>query len=466
MGERILIVEDEATLATNMARYLGRLGHSVTTVGTGAEAVGEIDHRTFDLVITDLRLPDIDGLAVLDHVRASSPETVVLLCTAYASTESAIEALRRGAHDYMLKPVALADLQRKVTNIAEYKRLGRENARLRTLLTGDGEALGLLRRGGREMSALCDAIEKVAASPANVLVVGESGTGKELVARAIHERSDRAEGPFVTASVGAIPDSLLDSYLFGHERGAFAGAERPREGLFRSASGGTLFLDEVADLPLVAQGKLLRAVETKEILPLGADVGLKVDARIVAATHRDLDAMAQRGEFRSDLLYRVRVVTLRVPPLRERRGDIPELAEWLLRHHATMQRKVVTRIDAEALAVLGRYDLPGNVRELSNVIERAVILSTRDEIGPLDLPAEIGATLPPGAGPSSAPTSFDPERCELERATLAFQRDHIARVLDLVGGNREAAAKALGLSPATFYRYLHKTGLRGGGAEG
>jgi len=465
VGERILIVEDEATLAANMARYLTRLGHSTTTVGTGRDALAEVDHRTFDLVITDLRLPDIDGLAVLDHVRATSPETVVLLCTAYASTESAIEALRRGAHDYMLKPLALADLQRKVTNIAEYKRLDRENARLRTLLTGEGEAIGLLRRGGREMNDLCDAIEKVAASPANVLVVGESGVGKELVSRAIHERSDRAQGPLVTANVAAIPDTQLDSYLFGHDKGAFAGADQRRDGLFRTASGGTLFLDELADLPLAAQAKILRAVETKEILPLGADVGLKVDTRIVAATHRDLDAMVQRGEFRADLLYRVRVVTLRVPPLRERRADIPDLAGWFLRHHATMQRKAVTRIDPEALAVLARYDWPGNVRELSNVMERAVILAASDELGPLDLPAEIGAALPPRSGEGAQPASFDPARCELERATLAFQRDHIARVLEHVGGNREAAAKALGLSPATFYRYLHKTGLRGG-AEG
>jgi DNA-binding NtrC family response regulator len=462
MGERILVVEDELTLCTNVSRYLSRAGHIVTSVETGRAAIAELEVHSFDLVITDLRLPDVDGLAVLDHVRANAPETVTLIMTAYASVDSAVEALRRGAHDYVLKPLSLADLAKKVQNIAEHKRLGQENARLRTLLRGDSDALVKLRRGGREMNALCDMIEKVAASSSNLLVLGDSGTGKELVARAVHESSPRAEGPFVSLNVSAIPDALVESCLFGHEKGAFTGAERRRDGLFRAAAGGTLFLDEVGELPLSVQAKLLRAVESKEILPVGADRGVKVDTRIVAATHRDLGAMAQDGRFRQDLLYRLQVVQLRVPPLRERSSDIPVLARDLVLHHAQVQQKRVTAIAPDAMTLLVAYGWPGNVRELSNVIERAVILSSDDTVTPIDLPVELGVETAP-VTPMTAPKDalLDGDGANLERATRGFQRGHIGRVLDAASGNREQAAKLLGLSPATFYRYLQKVGLKG-----
>ena len=463
MADRILLVEDESTLCANIARCLTRAGYDVTAVETGGAALAEVARRTFDLVISDLRLPDVDGLTVLDAVRQTSPETVVLIMTAYASVDSAVEALRRGAHDYVLKPLSLADLLKKVQHITEYHRLGRENARLRTLLRGESDALTLLRRGGPEMNALSDMIEKVAISSANLLVVGESGTGKELVARAVHERSERCEGPFVTLNVSAIPETLVESYLFGHERGAFSGAERKRDGLFRAASGGTLFLDEIGELPPAMQAKLLRAVESKEILP--------VDVRIVAATHRDLGSMVALGTFRQDLLYRLQVVQLRLPALRERRRDVTALARYFLELHGRAQRKAVTGIAPEAMSLLVRYPWPGNVRELSNVLERAVILASDGTVTPDDLPTELGVESG-AAGPISAPASFPggnvtalqpltDDACNFERATLGFQRQHIARVLDRAGGNREAAARLLGLSPATFYRYLQKVGLKG-----
>ncbi len=488
MRESILIVEDEATLRTNIARFLGRQGYTVVTADTGKAALSELDRRAFDLVISDLRLPDIDGLGVLDHVRATSPETIVLIITAYASVDSAIEALRRGAHDYMLKPLSLADVLKKVEHIAEYHRMGQENARLRTLLRGESNALALLRRGGKTMNDLADMIEKVAHTNTNVIVVGESGAGKELVARAIHERSSRSDGPFVKLDMGAIPDTLVDSYLFGHERNAFTGAER-REGVFRAASGGTLFLDEVGELPLAVQTKLLRAVETKEILPVGADEPIRVDTRIVAATHRDLAAMVAAGAFRQDLLFRLSVVELRVPSLRERATDIPELAHHFLMLHARTLRKSVHAIAPEAMSMLTRYHWPGNVRELSNVIERAVILASRETLTPADLPIEINGASPRPAvvaatastapssqrqlrselgedgepRPKSEPEAFALEEVgsDLEAATVVFQRLHLTRVLEQVGGNREAAAKLLGLSSATFYRYLQKLGLKG-----
>ena len=478
MAERILIVEDETTLCTNIARYLSRAGYVVTAVGTGAAAMAELSRMTFDLVITDLRLPDLDGLAVLDHVRTTSPESFVLIMTAYASVESAVEALRRGAHDYVLKPMSLAALQTKVEHIAQYHRLNRENARLRTLLRGESDALALLRRGGRAMTALCDLIEKVAASSSNLLVLGESGTGKELVARAVHERSARAQGPFVTLNVSTIPDALVESYLFGHERGAFVGAEQAREGLFRAASGGTLFLDEVGELSPALQAKLLRAVESKEILPVGADRAIHVDTRIMAATHCDLPAMVADGRFRQDLLYRLQVIELRVPALRERAADVAQIANHFVELHAKAQRKPVRAIAPEALALLAAYAWPGNVRELSNVIERAVILSSGESLTPVDLPAELAASprCADGAAARADRSEHDEvgvpipelrtdEACNFERANVSFQRGHIARVLDRCGGNREAAARLLGLSPATFYRYLQKVGLKGYASE-
>jgi len=468
VAERILVVEDESTLCHNIERVLVRAGHTVSAVETGAAALAEIDAHAFDLVLTDLRLPDIDGIAILDRVKRASPDTVVLIMTAFASVDSAVGALRRGAHDYMLKPLSLADLAKKVALFSEYRRLGRENARLRTLVHGEDEPIALLRHGGTAINDLCDMIEKVAPSSSNALILGESGTGKELVARALHDLSPRRDGPFVSINVIAIPDHLAESYLFGHERGAFTGADKRREGLFRAASGGTLFLDEIGELAPAVQAKLLRALETKEVLPVGADRGVHVDVRIVAATNRDLAAMTTGGSFRQDLFYRLCVVELRLPPLRDRADDIPGLALHLVSRHARDQRKRVTEIAADALAILRNERWRGNVRELSNVMERAVILCSDETITPMDLPSELGTAA--AAGPASAPPSGDTTGVDddpnLERAVVAFQRRHIARVLGRTQGNREAAASMLGLSPATLYRYLTRLGLKGSRGEG
>jgi DNA-binding NtrC family response regulator len=468
MAERILVVEDESTLCHNIERLLGRAGHTVTAVETGEAALAEIEAHTFDLVITDLRLPDADGLTVLDRVRRVAPETVVLIMTAYASVDSAVEALRRGAQDYMLKPLSLADLSAKVQHFSEYRRLGRENARLRSLVRGEADPVALLRRGGRAMQELCDLLDKVAPSTSNVLVLGESGTGKELVARAVHDLSPRRDGPFVSINVRAMPDNLVESTLFGHERGAFTGADKRREGLFRAASGGTLFLDEIGELAPTVQAKLLRALETKEVLPVGADRGVRVDVRIVAATNRDLAAMTTSGRFRQDLFYRLRVVELFIPPLRDRPEDIAALALHFIGVHAKAQRKEVNAIAPDALALLRGDRWRGNVRELSNVIERAVILCSDDTITPMDLPVELGSgtsDAPPVSTPSAAVAPAEEEDPNLERAVLAFQRKHIARVLRRAQGNREAAAKMLGLSPATLYRHLTRLGLKGSRGE-
>jgi DNA-binding NtrC family response regulator len=462
VAERILVVEDESALCHNIARALDRAGHSVSAVESVAAALAELSAATFDLVISDLRLPDGDGFAVLSSAKASSNETAVLIMTAYASVDSAVEALRRGAQDYILKPLSLVDLERKVALFAERRALGQENARLRSLVRGVNEPMSLLRAGGDAMQRLCDVIEKVAASPSTVLVQGESGSGKEIVARAIHEASSRREGPFVTLNVSAIPEPLIESYLFGHERGAFTGADKRREGLFRAASGGTLFLDEIGELPLSAQAKLLRAAETKEVLPVGSDRGVRVDARIIAATHRDLVGMADSGRFRSDLLYRLSVLTLRVPALRERVEDIERLAAYFVARHAGEQRKPVHGIAPDAIGALKRWPWRGNVRELSNVIERAVLLTDSDPIGLGDLPLELQALSAPDTLPPAASAALPQDSaCELAAAVSAFERAHIARVLIRARGNREAAARLLGLSPATLYRHLTRLGLKG-----
>jgi DNA-binding NtrC family response regulator len=462
MSERILIVEDEETLRSNICRYLERAGHTVSGAANGQEATAELERSPFDLVITDLRLPDTDGLQILERVRALSPESIVLIMTAYASVDSAVEAMRRGAHDYMLKPLSLADLQRRVDRLAEHRRLLQENARLRTQLRGDSDPFQQLRAGGEAMQRFCAFLEKIAPSSSTVLITGESGVGKELVARAIHDLSPRRSGPFVSLNVSAIPDTLMESYLFGHERGSFTGADRRRDGLFRAATGGTLFLDEIGELSLPMQAKLLRATETREILPVGSDRSIKIDVRIVAATHRNLAAMVQEDRFRRDLLYRLSVIQATVPPLRERRDDIPTLARHLLARHAREQRKPTPELSPRAVRLLSGYSWPGNVRELSNVMERAVLLTESSTIDVEDLPIELQALepLPPTSTPAPSPAASD-EECNLEAAVLAFERDHIARVLQRARGNREAAAKLLGLSPATLYRHLQRTGLKG-----
>ncbi len=465
MAERILVVEDEPTLRANIERGLARAGHAVTGAASAGDARLALESLSFDVLITDLRLPDGSGMDLIADCARLSPGCVVIAMTAYASIEGAVEALRLGAHDFLLKPVSLGELTRKVDHIATHRRLVRENAQLRRMLQGGEGAYDLLRSGGGAMQALCTLVDKAAASDCNVLIVGETGTGKELVARALHERSPRARGPLLTLDLRTVPREQVEVQLFGHARGAFPGAEQERDGSVRAASRGTLFLDEVGELDPSAQAKLLRVVETKEVLPLGEERGVIADVRIVASTQHDLEQRAREGLFRADLHHRLGVVRLRVPPLRERVEDIPVLAEHLLARHAKVQGKHVTAIGAEAMRLLVSHPWLGNVRELSNALERAVMLCEGDTITELDLPLELAPALASGAGSSMTVGRSDeplsPEECNLESAMLAFQKQHLARVLRQTRGNREAAAKLLGLSSATFYRYLARAQLKG-----
>jgi DNA-binding NtrC family response regulator len=465
VAERILVVEDEPTLRANIERALARGGHAVTGVASAGDARLALESLSFDVLLTDLRLPDGSGMELLGDCARLMPECVVIVMTAYASLEAAVEALRLGAHDFLLKPISLGELVRKIDHIAAHRRLVRENAQLRRMLQGSEGAYDLLRSGGRSMQALCALVDKAAASDCNVLIEGETGTGKELVARALHERSPRARGPLLTLDLRTVPREQVEVQLFGHARGAFPGAEHERDGSVRAASGGTLFLDEVGELDPSAQAKLLRVVETKEVMPLGEERGVIADVRIVASTQHDLEQRARDGLFRADLYHRLGVVRLRVPPLRERIEDIPELAERFLRRHAKAQSKPVVAIGDEAMRLLTHHAWLGNVRELSNALERAVMLCEGETLSELDLPLELAPALAFGPAGSSASEHasepLSPEACNLENAVLAFQKQHLARVLRQTKGNREAAAKLLGLSSATFYRYLARANLKG-----
>jgi DNA-binding NtrC family response regulator len=445
-GDRVLLVEDERAQREAIAQYLGRGGYDVTAVASGEEALARLGAGSYAVLLTDLRLPGADGLAVVRRARESDEEMGVLLMTAYASVESAIEALRIGAHDYLLKPLILEEVARKVKGLVEHRALVRENARLRRALQQTGGQPDLVALSPA-MIAVAEWVRRAAASRATVLVTGETGTGKEIVARGIHERCPERDQPFLAVNLAAVPEGMVESELFGHERGAFTGADRRREGILRAAGTGTVFLDEIADLPLAAQAKLLRALEGHEVQPLGSDATATFEARIVAATNRDLAAEARAGHFREDLYYRLNVLHIHVPPLRERPEDIPGLVTALLERHATRSGTRRPAITPEALRALCVHPWRGNVRELSNVLERALILA--DE-GRIDLDQ-----LPDDVRESEAP------RLSLPEAVDRFERAHIALVLRLCEGNRERAAEELGVSPATLYRRLERLGLKG-----
>ena len=442
---RVLLVEDERAQRDPLARYLRKQGYDVDPVATGEEAKKRLDSVSYDVLITDLRLPGIDGLAVIRHAHNVDVELGVLLMTAYASVDSAVEALRVGAHDYILKPLILHDVGQKVANLVGYRTLARENTRLRHALSEKYTSKSLVS----ESAAMREAIEwakRAAASPkTNVLIIGETGTGKEVMARLIHSISTQHREPFVAINLAAVPEAMMESELFGHERGAFTGAERHRDGALRTARMGTVFLDEIGELALTAQAKLLRAIEVHEVHPLGSDKTWPFAARIIAATNRNLEELVECGEFRADLFYRLNVLRITIPPLRERPADIPALIQQLLVDHAQSNHKLVATISADAIRALCRFPWKGNVRELKNVLERALILADDGHIELDHLPADVQST---------------DERMDLQQAIRRFERNHIAMVLRLCDGSRDRAAAELGISPATLYRRLDRLDLK------
>jgi len=445
VNERILIAEDEEIVRTNIQEYLGSEGYDVDTAPDGRAALDRVLGEDYGLVITDIQMPGMDGIELLGHIVAERPDTSVLIITAYASVETALAALRQGAYDYLLKPVAFEDLIKRIQNLFAYRELRHEVTRLRRTIS---DRLGFEGIVGESpaIRAVFDLIDRVAPSDATVLITGESGTGKELAARAIHTRSNRASKEFLSVNMAALPHETTEAQLFGHEKGAFTGADRHRDGVLRSVGGGTIFLDEVGELPLHAQSKLLRAVEMKEILPLGAERPTRAEFRLLTATNRNLETAVEEKSFREDLYFRINVFQIVMPPLRERRDDIPALVEHFLSLHGRAQGSGQVSISNDAMRALLSYAWPGNVRELSNVIERACILTSSGRIEERDLPSELVAT-------SGLPTG-------LKDAVEEFERRHIAWILRVSDGNRERAAEMLGVDPATLYRRLAKYKLQ------
>ena len=445
---KILIVDDDKATREGLALALGR-DHAVLTAADAEAALRALTDNAVDLVLTDLRMPGRDGLSLLRDIIASHPGLPVILLSAYGSVESAVEAMRDGAVDFLTKPVNLDHLELVVRRALRQKNLERQNARLRAQLAGR-TALDRIIGSSEAMLAVRERIEQVAPTPATVLIQGPSGTGKELVARALHALSPRADKPFVAVHCAALAPSLLESELFGHVKGAFTGATEDRKGRFEIADGGTLFLDEISEIDLATQVKLLRVLETRTVEPVGSATPVPVDIRLVAATNRDLRAWVEAGKFREDLYFRLNVVDINLPPLRERQGDLPLLCDAFVREFNPQLGRGILGVAPDAMAALAAYPWPGNVRELRNAIERMMVLAHSDHLTLEDVPRNIreGRAAPAAPAPEAPAAPAEPEE-----ATL------IRRALFETHGNRTAAAKRLGIPLRTLYRRIKTYGL-------
>ena len=443
----ILVVDDEPLIRATLVEYLTQEGFRVTAAETGEEALALAAEHTFDVALCDVQLPGIDGIEVLEGLLKLNPLTFVVLITAYATVENAVEAFQRGAQDYLMKPILLDEVLGKVRRLLAYRELFLENQGLRRELNraqDPGEIVGR----SPAMRRVFEMVEKVAPTRSTVLLVGESGTGKELIARAIHRQGAEPDARFLAVNCAAIPHDLLENQLFGHRKGAFTGADRDQAGVFVHAGRGTVFLDEIGELTPATQAKLLRAIDQKEVLPVGANEPLTVEARVLAATNKQLAKEVAAGRFREDLYYRLNVVTIALPPLRERREDIPDLVDFLLARHARSLGKRITGVTHETMQLLRACRWKGNVRELDNVLQRAVILGEGPLITPADLPPDL------------APVEGDPALVDdLGEAVRRFERQHIERILRLTPDKKEAARR-LGMGLSSLYRKIAELGIQ------
>src|SRR4051794_32889856 len=448
----ILIVDDEEPIRQVLTEVLGGSGYVVRTAADGEEALRELSANDYDAVVTDVRMPRMDGLSLVRAIQQVAPETTVIVMSAYGSHELAIEAMKAGAYDYLGKPFRPDEVLLVLRKAEERERLRRENLLLRKEMA---RRVPQLVAEGPAMKEVLRIVQKVAPATTTVLIEGESGTGKELIARALHDLSPRAERPFVAVNCGAIPETLIESELFGHAKGAFTDARAAKRGLFEEADGGTLLLDEVGELPLPVQPSLLRVLQDSEVRRVGDNRSTRVDVRVLAATNRDLAAQVQQGRFREDLYYRLNVVGVRLPPLRERQDEIPTLAERLLARHAGRIGVGPRKLSPRALESLRRYRWPGNVRELENALERAMVLSEDEEIGPESLPEAVQRAVEP----EPLPQRLDPDDLSVKRAQRLLEADLIRRALERTAGNRTRAAEMLELSPRALLYKIREYGL-------
>jgi DNA-binding NtrC family response regulator len=446
---KLLLAEDDRIVRITVRDALEDAGYDVTACADGAAAAAALEREPFDIFLTDVRLPGEDGLGLFRRARRVQPEAGVVLMTAFADAEDAVAVMREGARDYLQKPFEIDELLLRIGRVRD------ELAFRRAMQVGAApkSSMGGIRGDSAPMRRLLDRVEAAASSDVAVLITGETGTGKDLCARTIHERSRRAGKPFVVVNCAAIPEALLESELFGHEKGAFTGADRRRVGRFEAADGGTLFLDEVGELAPGSQAKLLRAIETSTFEPVGASRSVHVDVRVVAATNRDLGAEIARGAFRKDLYYRLNVIDIETPPLRVRRSDIPALVSAFLAEIAARQGRAIPELDPRVAAALGAHDYPGNVRELQHALERAVALARGGPIRLEHLPSDM---VPPGAAPDLPAPAGGEDLAPLGRAVEEFEQSYIRRALEKTGGHRGRAAALLGISRKSLWERLRE----------
>lgn len=457
--EKILVVDDEQSLREVLSIMLKRAGYAVTSVSDGEEAVEQLQKEIFDLVITDLRMPKVDGMEVLRAVKSASPETVVLIITAFATADSAVEAMKQGAYDYLTKPFQVDEVQLIIRNALEKRRLTTENMLLKREMASQSSFAQLVGQS-EAMQKVFDVVKKVADSKSNVLICGESGTGKELVARAIHYNSVRSTMPFVAVNCSAVPETLLESELFGHMKGSFTGAIANKAGLFEIANGGTIFLDEIGDTTPTIQVKLLRVIQEREFRRVGGTQDVKVDVRIVAATNKDLEKAVAEGSFREDLYYRLDVIPIRLPPLRLRSGDIPLLVTHFLARFSKESGKLTPTISPDAMQVLLGHEWRGNVRELENLIERVVAFSTGGPVTDVDMRGWLHRTISPQS--QGAPTELPEDGLDLEGMINGIEKELLLKALERTQWVKKKAARLLRLNTRSFRYRLEKYAIKGG----
>ncbi|MBI1932236.1 MAG: sigma-54-dependent Fis family transcriptional regulator [Ignavibacteriales bacterium] len=447
MDIKILIVDDEKGIRDSLQMILNEEGYQTIAVSDGMEALNLIKNNEFQLVVSDIKMPEMDGIELLEKCSKISPETYFIMMTAYASVETAISALRNGAYDYLLKPVEFDDILNKIKRLLDFKKLSDENKFLRQKISQTADFENIIGKSD-PMKKVFNIISQVAPTNTNIFISGKSGTGKELVAKAIHYNSKRKDRIFLPINCGAISENLIESELFGHKKGSFTGAVGDKDGLFKVADGGTLFLDEIGDLPLNLQVKLLRAIEDKEFMPVGGTKPVRTDVRIIAATNQEIYEKTKTGEFREDLYYRLNVVEIKLPSLNERREDIPLLVDHFVEKYCNEMGKPVTGVSNESMKKLINYDWRGGVRELENIIERAIIFSQGDKIEVNDLADNVN---------SSVSISNMPE--SIKEATLIFEKEHIKRIVKKYENNKEEAAKALDIGLSSLYRKMELLGI-------